>query len=91
MKLPVADSTAYRTVKTIYDNVSSNRDMLFNTHHEDTYYTDYMELDDEYTVINSLITLPKREYDELNSIRIGNKFPKIFTVKGGYAILFLVR
>ena len=89
MKLPVADSTAYRTVKTIYDNVSSNRDVLFNTHHEDTYYTDYMELDDEYTVINSLITLPKRQYDELNSIRIGNKFPKIFTVKGGYAILFL--
>jgi len=89
MKLPFADSTAYRNAKIIYDNISSNRDMLFNTHHEDTYYTDYMELDDEYTVIDSLITLPKREYDELNSIRIGNKFPKIFTVKGGYAILFL--
>jgi hypothetical protein len=89
MKLPLADSIAYRTIKTIYDNISSNREMLFDTHHEDTYYTDYMGLDDEYTVIDSLITLPKREYDELNSIRIGNKFPKIFTVKGGYAILFL--
>ncbi len=89
MKLPIADSIADRTVKTIYDNISGNRDMLFNTHHEDTYYTDYLKLDDEYTVIDSLITLPKREYDELNSLRIGNKFPKIFTVRGGYAILFL--
>ena len=89
MKLPIADSTAYRTVKTIYDNIYSNKDVLFNTHHEDTYYTDYLKLDDEYTVIDNLITLPKREYDELNSLRIGNKFPKIFTVNGGYAILFL--
>jgi len=89
MKLPLADSIAYRIVKAIYDNIYSNRDMLFNTHHENTFYTDYLKLDDEYTVIDSLITLPKREYDELNSLRIGNKFPKIFTVKSGYAILFL--
>ena len=89
MKLPIADSIAYRTIKTIYDNISSNRDMLFNTHHENTFYTDYLELNDEYTVIDSLITVPKREYDELNSTRVGNKFPKIFTVEGGYAILFL--
>jgi len=89
MKLPLADSTAYRFIRNIYDNISSNKDLLFNTHHEDIYYADYQKLDDEYTVIDSLITLPKREYDELNSLRIGNKFHKIFTVQGGYAILFL--
>lgn len=89
MKLPMADSTANWKAQTLFDNIYSNRDMLFKTHHDDTFYTDYMSLDDEYTVIDSMITFPKRDYEELNGLRIGSKFPKIFTVEGGYAILFL--
>lgn len=89
IKLPFADSIAYKQVKSVFDNISSRTDGMIALHEDKLFYTDYMKLGDEYTIIDSLITIPKREYDLIDETRLNNKLPKIFTAKNGYAIVFL--
>ncbi len=89
MKLPFADSVAYKKIKAVYDNITSRKDGLIALNEDKLFYTDYIKLGDEYTVIDSLITIPKREYDLIEDTRLAHKLPKIFTAKNGYAIVFL--
>ena len=89
MKLPYADSIAYKQTKAVFDTITSRKDGLIALHEDKLFYTDYLQLGEEYTVIDSVITIPKREYDLIDETRLTNKLPKIFTSKNGYGIVFL--
>lgn len=82
----IADS---QNVSKLFNSVNSTQDSIFVEYLDSLRETDYILLDSDSVLIDSLFWLHKIDFEIIENSQIGEKFPKISYRKNGYLILFL--